>query len=158
MATKSILYALDREGGQAVWFLNLLTFVKATGEQTGGAFGLLEQTIPAGFASPLHVHHAEDEAFYVLDGQVTFLSGERRIQATAGSYVFLPRDIPHAFRVDTPARLLILTTPAGFEQFVIEMSEPVTDVSSPPTSPPDMEKLVRLAAKYRIEILGGPPG
>ena len=157
METKLALYALTREEGQAVWFLNTLTLVKATGEQTGGAYGLVEQRIPAGFASPYHLHRAEDEAFYLLEGEATFISGDRRIKATAGSYLFLPRDIPHGFKVEAPARLLILTTPAGFEQFVIEMSEPATDLTASPASPPDMEKLMRLAAKYRIEILGPLP-
>jgi quercetin dioxygenase-like cupin family protein len=157
MQSGHALYALAQEEGQALWFLNCLTFVKATGEQTGGAFGLIEQTIPAGFASPYHVHRAEDETFYILEGEATFLSGDRKIKATAGSYLFLPRDIPHGFRVDAPTRLLILTTPAGFEQFVIEMSEPATDLSTSPSSPPDMDKLMRLAAKYQIGILGPLP-
>jgi quercetin dioxygenase-like cupin family protein len=157
MPSKPTLYALAREEGQALWFLNALTHVKATGDQTGGAFGLIEQVIPAGFASPYHVHHAEDETFYILEGEVTFISGDRKIKATAGSYAFLPRDIPHGFKVDAPARLLILATPAGFEQFVIEMGEPARDAGSPPATPPDMEKLMRLAAKYQFEILGPLP-
>lgn len=157
MQPKPALYALTREEGQALWFLNCLTLVKATGEQTGGAFGLVEQVLPAGMASPYHLHHAEDETFYILDGEATFISGDRKIKATAGSYVFLPKNIPHGFKVEAPTRLLVLTTPAGFEQFVIEMSEPATDPATAPTSPPDMEKLVRLAAKYQIDILGPLP-
>jgi quercetin dioxygenase-like cupin family protein len=157
MGTKLAIYALAQGEGEALWFLNCLTHVKATGEQTGGAFGLIEQRIPAGFASPYHVHRAEDETFYVLQGEVTFISGDRKIKATAGSYIFLPRDIPHGFKVEAPARMLVMATPAGFEQFVIGMGEPVTDPTSPPNSPPDMEKLTRLAAQYRIEILGPLP-
>src|SRR5438270_11692078 len=114
MPTKLNLYALAREEGQALWFLNTLTHVKATGEQTGGAFGLIEQIIPAGFASPYHLHHAEDETFYIVEGEATFISGERKIKATTGAYLFLPREIPHGFKVDAPTRLLILATPAGF--------------------------------------------
>jgi quercetin dioxygenase-like cupin family protein len=151
------LYALHRDEGQAVWFLDTLTLVKATGEQTGGAFGLLEQVLPAGSGSPYHVHHAEDETFYLLEGEVTFISGGHLVKATAGSYIFLPRDIPHGFRVDAPSRLLILATPAGFEQFVIEASKPAKGLALPPAEPPDMEKLVALAAKYRIDILGPLP-
>jgi quercetin dioxygenase-like cupin family protein len=157
MQPQPILYALTREEGQALWFLNCFTRVKATGEQTGGAFGLIEQTLPAGFASPYHVHHREDETFYLLEGEATFISGDRKIKATAGSYIFLPRDLPHGFKVDTPTRLLILTTPAGFEHFVLEMGEPAGASGSPSASPPDMEKLMRLAAKYQIGILGALP-
>ena len=157
MPTPLDLYALTPEEGQALWFLNCLTRVKATAAQTGGAFGLIEQILPAGFASPYHLHHKEDETFYILEGESIFISGDRQIKASAGSYLFLPRNIPHGFKVETPTRLLILTTPAGFEQFVIEAGEPATDPTSPPNNPPDMEKLMRLAAKYQIEILGPLP-
>jgi quercetin dioxygenase-like cupin family protein len=157
MQTELVPYALNREEGQALWFLNCWTVVKATGAQTGGAFGLIEQVIPAGFASPYHLHHAEEETFYILEGEVTFISGDRAVTATAGSYVFLPRGMPHGFKVNAPTRLLILTTPAGFEQFVIEMGEPATDPASPPASPPDVGRLMGLAAKYKIDILGPLP-
>jgi quercetin dioxygenase-like cupin family protein len=157
MQSPLAIYALAREEGPAVWFLGCLTFVKALGEQTGGAFALIEQTIPAGFASPYHLHHREDETFYVLDGEVTFISGDRRIKGTAGSYIFLPRNIPHGFRTEAPSRLLILTNPAGFEQFVLDMGEPATVVTTPPSAPPDMDKLMQLAAKYQIDILGPLP-
>jgi cupin domain len=112
----------------------------------------VDQRVPS-----YHLHRAEDEAFYLLEGKATFISGDRRTKANAGSYLFLPRDIPHGFKVEAPARLLILTTPAGFEQFVIEMSEPATDLTSSSAAPPDMENLMRLAAKYQIEILGPLP-
>jgi hypothetical protein len=79
------------------------------------------------------------------------------MKATAGSFIFLPRDIPHGFRVDAPTKLLILTTPAGFEQFVLEMSEPARELALPPALPPDMAKLMSLARKYRIDILGPLP-
>lgn len=144
------LYSLAREEGQAVWFLGVPVFIKATGEQTGGAFGLIEQILPVGDESPYHVHHAEDEIFFVLEGELTFISGERKITGPAGSYTFLPRDIPHGFKVtgDKPARFFILNLPAGFEQFIIEMSE---------AGPPDINKLMSLAARYNIDILGPLP-
>ena len=151
------VYALQKDEGQAIWFLDTLTFVKATGEQTGGAFGLIEQILPAGSGSPYHMHHNEDEIFYIIQGEVTFISGDRVIKAAAGSYVFLPRNIAHGFRTDTPTRLLLQTIPAGFEQFVIEMSEPAKELALPPAGPPDMEKLMKLAAKYNLDILGPLP-
>jgi quercetin dioxygenase-like cupin family protein len=148
------LYSLASEEGQATWFLGVPTFIKATGEQTGGAFGLIEQIVQAGDGSPYHVHHAEEEIFFVLEGELTFISGERQMVGTAGSYTYLPRNIPHGFKVtgDKPARFFILTMPAGFEQFVIEMSEP-----TPPVGPPDLDKLMSVAAKHNIEILGQLP-
>ena len=157
MLTRQEPYALAHDDGQALWFLgNVLTRVKATGEQTGGAYGLIDQVVPAGFASPWHVHHAEDETFYVLEGTLTFLCGETRVVGGPGTFVYGPRGVPHGFRtaLDAPARLLVLNTPAGFERFVMELSEPATDVSSPPSAPPDLERLMTVAARYDIDILG----
>ncbi len=152
-------YALEREEGSAVWFLGCLTRVKATGAQTGGAFGLIEQVFPPGFASPYHVHRREDETFYVLEGDMTFICDQKRWKVGPGAYLFLPRNIPHGFKLDepAPARILILATPAGFEQFILEMSEPAKDLAHPPVGPPDMGKLLAVAAQYGIDILGPLP-
>ena len=153
------VYALGKEEGPAVWFLNTLTIVKATASQTGGAFGLIEQFAPVGAGSPYHVHRAEEESFYILEGELEFFSGGRRFVGGPGAYVFLARDIPHGFRVvgASAARFLILTTPGGFEGFATEMGEPASDLRLPEPSVPNMEKLAAVAAKYRIEILGPLP-
>jgi len=152
-------YALARGEGSALWFLGTLTYVKATSEMTRGAYGLVEQVIPAGFASPYHVHRVEDEAFYVFEGQVSFVFSGRWLKVGPGAFVFGPRDIPHGFKVEgtEPAKLMILVTPGGFERFVAEMSEPASTAALPPPSPPDMQKLITVAAKYKIEILGPLP-
>ncbi len=154
MATIGQPYALTRDAGATQWFLGVPTRVLATAEQTGEAFGLLEHVIPAGFASPWHVHHAEDEAFYVVEGNMTFRCGDQTVPAGPGSFVYGPREIPHGFRVEgtQSARLLLLCTPGGFEHFIIDLSEP-----TPPSGPPDMEQLMALAAKYNCEILGPFP-
>ena len=159
MPTRIEPYSLKREEGQAIWFLGALTLVKATGESTGGAFGLIEQLIPAGFASPYHVHHAEDEAFYVLEGQLTFICEGKKLSAGPGSYAFGPREIPHGFRIEgtSPARILILNVPSGFEQFVVEAGEPARELTLPPPAPPDMRRLAEVAAKYKIDLLGPLP-
>jgi quercetin dioxygenase-like cupin family protein len=152
-------YAFGKNEGPAVWFLDTLTFVKATAQQTGTAFGLVEQLAPVGIASPYHVHGNEDEAFYVVEGELEFISGERRWTGGPGSYVFLPRDIPHGFRVvgKSPARFLVLITPGGFEHFVMEVGQPASTLTLPVPEAPDMDKLIKVAAKYRIEILGPLP-
>ena len=135
-----------------VYFLGIPTILRATGPTTNGAFGLIEQTMPPGFASPYHTHHGEDEAFYVLEGEMAFVCDGQWIMAGPGTYVFGPRNIPHGFKVlgDSPARMLLLCAPGGFEQFVVELS-----AAEP--APPDMEKLVTVAAKYNIDILGPLP-
>jgi quercetin dioxygenase-like cupin family protein len=153
------LYGLGKNEGQAVWFLNTLTVVKATAKETNGAFGLVEEVAAAGFASPYHVHHAEDETFYLIEGELEFISGGRRLAGGPGFFVFLPRDVPHGFRVvgTSPARFLIFAAPAGFEGFVIEMGEPASSLTLPAPTAPDMERLIAVAAKYQIEILGPLP-
>jgi quercetin dioxygenase-like cupin family protein len=152
-------YILKKEEGSALWFLGTLTFVKATGKTTDGAFGLIEQLLPPGFASPYHVHHLEDEAFWVLDGEMTFFCQGQKLKIGPGAYVFGPREIPHGFKIDgsAPARILVWNAPSGFEQFVIEMSEPAREQTLPQAALPDMEKLMALAAKYKIDILGPLP-
>jgi len=144
-------YALASEEGQAVWFLGTLVVMKATGEQTGGAFGLIDNLMPGGFASPYHMHRNEDESFYV---------GEERVKAERGAFVYGPRGVPHGFEVDgtQPARILLQNYPAGFERFPVEVGEPAKELSIPPEEPPDMDKLMTIAARYDIDILGLLPG
>lgn len=152
-------YMLGRDEGQSVWFLGTLVTIKATRAETGGAFGLIEQVLPPGFAPPRHVHHQEDEAFYVIDGEITFFCGDQTFAARAGTFVFLPKDIPHAFLVggDKPARLLQLTTPAGFEQFHVDLGEPASSLTLPPPGEPPIAELLALAPKYNFEVVGPPP-
>jgi quercetin dioxygenase-like cupin family protein len=153
------IIATSRNEGPALSFLNCLTFVKATSAQTGGAFGLIEQLAPVGSGSPYHVHRAEDETFYVLEGELEFLSEGNRFVGRAGSCVFLPRDVPHGFRVigTGPARFLILVSPGGFEGFVAGLSQPMTEAKMPEPTEPDMARLVQLAEQFRLEILGPLP-
>ena len=137
-------------------FLSVPTSMRSTGETTHGAFALIEHwMMPPGFASPYHLHHLEDEAFYVLEGEIAFVCDGKWIKAGPGAYLFGPREIPHGFKVagSTTARMLLLCAPAGFERFVLEMGE---DLNAPLT-PPDMTKLIALAAKYKIDILGPLP-
>jgi quercetin dioxygenase-like cupin family protein len=151
-------YVLGKHQGQAVWFLGSLMLFKATGVDNGQSFSLIEQTLPPGFSPPLHVHHGEDEAFYVLEGSFTFVCGDHRWRVEAGGFIYLPREIPHGFLVEgsEPARLLQFTFPAGLENFHAEMGEPAQSLTLPPMSPPDMAKMQELSAKYHFEIVGPP--
>jgi mannose-6-phosphate isomerase-like protein (cupin superfamily) len=138
------------------WFLGSRMEVKATAADTGGLFGLIDQSdAPPGFVAPPHVHHAEDEAFYILEGQITVHRGDEVFSAAAGTFVWLPRDIPHWFQVagTAPCRLLQWTFPGGLERFFVEMGHPITDPTTPPDGPPDVARLLDLAARYHVEIL-----
>ena len=92
---------------------------KARGEQTGGSLTLFENVIAPGDGPPLHTHAAEDEAWYILDGQLRFLLGAELQAARTGGFVFVPRRTPHCFQnVGTaPARIIVMFTPSGMERF-----------------------------------------
>jgi quercetin dioxygenase-like cupin family protein len=152
--------ALTANEGEALWFLGILATIKASARSTAGRVAVIEHLAPRGSGSPLHVHHREDEWFYVVDGELTFWVGGQVITAPSGSFVYGPRDIPHTFTVSSDtARFLLVTEPAGFENFMRTLSEPATELVIPPpaTEPPDVEAMARLAAEYGVEILG-PPG
>ena len=153
------LYASERENGSLVWFLGTLMDLRATGAQTNGAFGLIEQQLPPGFMPPVHVHHGEDEAFYLLEGEATFTSGDQTVTAHPGTFVFFPRDIPHWFRIEgeQPARLLQFNFPAGLETFFQEAGEKAENSMIPPSTPPNIEKMLSIAPGYRLEIMGPAP-
>ena len=157
-------YGLEEGEGEARWWLGGLSTIKAAGRETGGRYALVEVFEPQGVEVPVHVHHKEDEAFYVLEGRMTFYVGEEMYKAAPGTFVFGPRDVPHAYTIDSgPARFLMLCSPAGFEGFIEETSEPAEALTLPPQpeAAPDeaeMGRLAALAARYGSEILGPPPG
>jgi mannose-6-phosphate isomerase-like protein (cupin superfamily) len=158
-------YTLTREEGSHLWFLGSLMTIKADDARTGGAMSLIEQVMPPGFASPLHLHHGEDEPMYILDGRFTFWIGDRIVPAEPGTFVYLPRGVPHCFRYEgrEPGRLLQLTLPAGLEQGFAEMGSSAASAVLPPAldGPPDAaaaERMAAISARYRVEILGPPPG
>jgi len=147
---------LNTREDAAFRFLGIPTLMRATTETTNGAFGLMEHwEMPVEFASPYHTHHREDESFYVLEGEMAFVRGGKWLKAGPGAFVYGPREIAHGFKVigSSPARMLILVTPGGFEGFMLEQTTPIGE----PPSPPDMARLITLAAKYGIDIHGPLP-
>ena len=102
-ATTTVLVR-DSAEGPATWALGSLFEQVASGAETGGAFGLARVTQPAGAATPVHVHTREAEAFYVLDGQLTYRAGEQTYQLSPGSFIYLQAGVPHAFRSSGLAR------------------------------------------------------
>jgi quercetin dioxygenase-like cupin family protein len=129
-------------GGEVITF-------KAGTDDTGGAFTLYQTVLPPQGGPPRHVHHREDEAFYVLEGELLFQVGDQELKAGPGTYLWAPRDIPHTFKNtgSTPAKLLVLITPAGFERFMAEFA------SLPLDQPPDPQKMKVIGAKYGLEFV-----
>src|SRR5579871_5731887 len=137
----------NHRGEAAYRFLGLPTQTRATAASTNGAFGLLEHwEMPPGFASPYHLHHREDEQFYVIEGEVAFVCDGKWVKGGPGTYVFGPRGLAHGFKVvgNSPAHMLLQCTPGGFEGFAEELGAPMAE----PIAPPDMAKLVATAARY----------
>lgn len=142
--------------GEARWWFGSLAVIRATAADTGGQMTIVEITEAPGVEAPLHVHHREDEGFWILEGDVTFEVGDATIQAHAGDYVFGPRDIPHRYTVgDAGCRMLFIMTPGGFEDLVLEMSEPAGSRSLPPPSDeePDWERIAAIAEAHGNELL-----
>ena len=151
---------LGQNEGQAIWTFGSLVIIKATGEDTNGGFALFEQLAPLGASTPLHIHHNEDEWFYITEGELTFWVDGKVIQATSGSFIYGPRNVPHTFQVSSPmARFLFGVTPAGFENYLRVLSEPAIAHTIPPTTVqvPSMDHVMTVAEQYGLEIIG-PPG
>ena len=130
--------AVRKDEGEARWWFGALAEIKATAADTGGQMTIVEVTEHPGAEAPLHVHRRDDEGFWILEGEVTFEVGDQTIEATAGDYVFGPRDIPHRFTVgDRGCRMLFILVPGGIEDVIRATSEPAPGRTLPP--PPDAE-------------------
>lgn len=147
--------AVHADEGEAIWWFDCLAVIKATAADTAGLMTIVEITEPPGSQAPLHVHHREDEAFWILEGSVTIEVGDTTIECGAGDYAFGPRDIPHRYSVgDTGCRMLFILTPGGFEDIVREMGRPAQSRTLPPPSEPDFAHVAAVAETYGCELLG----
>jgi quercetin dioxygenase-like cupin family protein len=146
-------------GTEPLWFIDNLVFVRAGGEQTGGRYCVVEISGRQGDMPPLHVHHDEDETFYVLDGELRVFVGDAELTLAAGDCAVAPRGVPHVYRVESEgARWLAIGNGGGFEDFVRAVSEPAPASELPPAGRhADPGALAEAAAARGIEILG-PPG
>lgn len=154
-------YSRRAEVGSSVWYVGCMFTVLANARETGGRFGLVESLSPKGTEPPRHVHSREDEAFYLLEGEITFYIGEETYEATPGTFVVAPRGVPHSYTFETEEiRMLVLVAPGGFEEFFrpAQSSEPARALEvPPPEGPPDVPALVTALEHYGVEVVG-PPG
>jgi quercetin dioxygenase-like cupin family protein len=127
-----------------------LTF-KVRGEDTGGRLTALENVIAPGDGPPLHTHDAEDEAWYVLDGELRFRLGDEIAEAPTGTFVFVPRGTPHCFQCvgGKPARILVLFTPSGMERFFDRFAEL-------PGGPVDPGAFRTIGSGVGMDVVGPP--
>lgn len=128
----------------------------ATGEETDGKYAMFDALVPPGGGPPPHVHTREEESFYILEGEITFLIGDQRVVATAGMFANVSTGCLHAFRneSDKPARMIITVAPSGLEKMFLEVGHPVaaSATEAPKPTQADIEKLLAIAPSYGIEI------
>ena len=126
--------------------------VKATSEETGGVFSLLEADEPPGFGPPLHIHHDAAEAFYVLEGEYVMFLDDREVRCPAGAFVFIPAGMRHGFRVGSaPSRKLNFYFPAVMIGYFDDLSDAMR------RSDVDESLLADIARRHAMEIVGPVP-
>lgn len=128
----------------------------ATGGDTNGKYAMWEAIVPPGGGPPPHVHSREEEGFYILEGEITFTIGDKKVVAGAGMFANMPVGTPHSFKNESnrPAKMLISVAPAGLEKMFIEVGVPVAvgSQTAPLPTKAEIEKLLEVAPKYGIEI------
>ena len=141
-----------------MWSLGGRFTVKLAAPQAEERFALVEALAFRATEPPLHIHHREDEAWYILNGKMTFYVGDQSLEATAGCFVFAPRGVPHTFVVDVePTRVLVFASPAGFEHFALELGTRAGSDDPPPSlAMPTPEVLGPVAERYGVEVVGPP--
>ena len=155
---KGVTHVRPDEGTRSLRVFGELVTCKVTSDQTGGAYSLFEVTTQPGEGPPSHVHHREDESFYVLEGEYEFFSGEGTIRAGAGSLLCVPRGALHAHKNvgEDVGRLLATQTPGGlYERFFDEVGEAMDGVEGGHPAfenQPDARTIMKVAAEHGIEI------
>ena len=146
---------LQKQPGSLVSVLGEIMEFKITGEETAGSFCVIELTAFPHNGPPPHIHHREDESFYVLEGNFSFLRGAHTIEAGPGFFCRVPKGTVHRYEnVGTkPGKAQVIMTPAGFEKFFAEIGKPVASLIGPtgPADPESIAQLLAIAPKYGLE-------
>lgn len=148
--------------GPATWAMGSLFEHLLTSDESGGSIGVSLVTMPPGVGTPLHRHTHEAEAFYLLDGTLTYRAGEDTYHLEPGSFIYLPSGLPHAFRITgpAPARFLALTTPGGLMHLYDEVGIPAAERRVPGADglPMDVEisRWNSVGPRYGLQVVGPP--
>jgi quercetin dioxygenase-like cupin family protein len=152
MAEQAVVH---RSGeGQAFWMLGGLYEVLLSSDETNGAVTVMQMTMPAGMGPPPHVHRGVTETVYVVDGTVTYQMDGNRIDGGPGSLCRIPAGTLERFEPTSEVKVVVTYAPGGIEKFFAEAGEPAQRRELPPapTSPPDLDRLVKIGARHGIEI------
>lgn len=148
--------------GPTTWAMGSLFERLVGADQTEGLLGLSLVTQPPGVATPLHRHTREAEAFYLLEGTMTYRAGDEVFELSQGSFIYLPKGLPHAFRVtgESPVRFLGLTTPGHLLDLYDEVGVPAAERRLPGEDglPMDVEiaRWNEVGPRYGLEVVGPP--
>jgi quercetin dioxygenase-like cupin family protein len=158
--TGDVVVARPAGSGPMTWAMGSLFERLVGGAETGGRLGVSVVTQPPGTASPLHVHTREAEAWYLLEGAMVYQAGGERVHLAAGGFIYLPREVPHAFRVvgSSPARFLALTVPGDLLDVYDEVGVPAEERRLPDggATGRDVARWLELAPRYGLRIVGPP--
>ncbi|MDQ2875196.1 MAG: cupin domain-containing protein [Actinomycetota bacterium] len=146
--------------GRATWAMGSLFETLVTAGQTGGSLDAAVVTQPPGLATPLHVHTREAEAWFVLDGTLTYRAGEQLVNLGGGDFIYLPRDVPHAFRItgDRPARYFVVAVPGQVLDLYNQVGTAAPERRLPDGGipPADIARWLELAPAYGLRVVGPP--
>lgn len=122
--------------------------VYVSDEESDGSLMFGELRVPPGMGIPPHIHTREEEVFHVLEGRLTFTTGDREVVAGPGTTVFGPRDVPHALRNDSdqPARVLLMVAPGRLKSMFAELDQL-------PPGPPDLARVTEIVGRYGISFV-----
>jgi|SRR5215510_3955216 mannose-6-phosphate isomerase-like protein (cupin superfamily) len=143
---------------KSLWLLGDVYTVKTSGDETQGRYSVWEIEVPPNKGPPLHKHSMEDEAWYILEGNFSFLYGSKVTKVTKGQFMYAPRGELHTYKNISGhiGKLLLIITPPQFEKFFEEIGIPIDDkllFQPPPITPTLIEDVVKAAAKYGVEII-----
>jgi mannose-6-phosphate isomerase-like protein (cupin superfamily) len=147
---------LEPNKGKHIAVAGDINTILAFKEDTGGTYSFIEAKVFPGGGPSSHVQTREHEGFYIIEGQIIFKVDDQRIEAKPGTFVNVPPNVWHSFKNETNeiAKLIIVLSPAGMEQLFVEVGLEIsnTNVKPAPFSNEQIQKLVRLAPKFGMEI------
>jgi quercetin dioxygenase-like cupin family protein len=152
----------EPETGRGTWAMGSLFEHLLESEESGGLLGVALVTQPPGIATPLHRHTREAEAFYLLEGRMTYRAGDEDYELYDGCFMYLPKGLPHAFRIrgDAPAKFVALTAPGGLLHLYDEVGIPATEMRLPGedglTAEVEIPRWVEVGPRYGLEVVGPP--
>ena len=157
MTNQNTAFHLPADTGPSYWGPGDRCTFLVTGAQTNGGYFIIEAIIPPAGGPPPHIHQRDEESFYLLEGTLDIRLGDKKLKATTGDFVQIPRGTVHAFRNagSTTARMLLFFSPAGMDRYFEEVLEPVQNRSAaiPPVTDALIAGLLAAAPKYGIEFV-----